>query len=146
MVVLAILLGVGKWSYDIYVARLPVQLPWKPYSRSEMSKLRSGPRPVLVHFMATWNINGVYVLRYSLENPEVAAELTNRGFELRLADWTEPNPEIEQALNELQSASIPLTVIYPPGRFDQPIIFRDLVSKDQLLEAIESAANSRKNE
>lgn len=146
MVLLAILLGVGKWSYDTYVARLPVQLPWKPYSRSEMGKLRTGSRPVLIHFMAQWDLNGIYVLRSSLETREVAAELERRRFELRLADWTEPDANIEQALNEYQSNSIPLIVIHPAGSFDEPIVLRDLVSKEQLMEAIGRATSSPKRE
>lgn len=76
----------------------------------------------------------------------MAAELKRRGFELLLADWTAPNSEIEQALDDYKSASIPLIVIHPAGRFDEPIILRDMVSKDQLLEAIERATGSRKSE
>ena len=131
-----VLLGLGKWCYDAYQ---PVRLPWKPYTRREMSKLESGQRPVLIHFTAYWNLNSSYMLRSSLGDREVAAELKRRGFELRLADWTDPNPEIDQALAEYQSLSIPLTVILPAGKFDEPIILRDLVSKRQLLAAIEKA-------
>ena len=94
MIVLGVLLGLGKWSYDAYIARLPAQLPWKPYSLVEMGKLGSSQRPVVVFFTADWDMGGMYNLHYALGDHEVAAELKKHGFEYRLADWTNPNAEI----------------------------------------------------
>ena len=146
MVFLGISLGIGKWSYDAYVARQPAKLPWKPFTRSEMSQLKTGSRPVLVFFTADWDLNCMFILRQSLGDHEVAAELTRRRFEFRLADWTTPNADVEQALEEYQSRSIPLIMIHPVGKFDEPFILRDLVSKGELLEAIERATNPSKKE
>ncbi len=142
MVFFGILCGVGKWQYDAYVARLPVQLHWKPYSRNEMSKLRSGQRPVLIDFTVYYEMNGAHV-HVLLEDDEVAQALDGAKFELR-ASGRKSKDEIRETLDEYDLAVVPMFVIHPAGKFDQPIILLGDVKRDELLKAIEKASKGTK--
>ena len=58
------------------------------------------------------------------------------------ADWSDYSDEIKLKLEELNSRSIPLLVIYPGDRPDQPIILRDIVTQSQVIEALRQAGPS----
>ncbi len=58
------------------------------------------------------------------------------------ADWTDHNEEIKNKLEELNSRSIPLLAIYPGGKPDEPIILRDVVTQDSVVEALRQAGAS----
>ena len=60
-----------------------------------------------------------------------------------LADWTEESDEIRAKLDELQSNSIPLLVIYPGDPVKEPIILRDVVTEGQVIDALEEAGPSQ---
>ncbi|MCG8450880.1 MAG: hypothetical protein MI725_15040, partial [Pirellulales bacterium] len=59
-----------------------------------------------------------------------------------LADWTDRNPEIKQALLEHKSQSIPLLVIYPADASRAPIVLPDLLTKQEVLDALSEAGPS----
>ncbi len=60
-----------------------------------------------------------------------------------LADYTKGSPEIKDALESLKSKSIPLLAIFPADRPNKPIVLRDLITKQQLLNAIQQAGPSK---
>ncbi len=55
------------------------------------------------------------------------------------ADWTEYSPLITEWLKKYDSISIPLTVILPADRPNEPIVLRDLYLKSTLLEKLKEA-------
>ena len=59
-----------------------------------------------------------------------------------LADWTDRDPAIKAKLAELQSRSIPVLAIFPGNNPAQPIVLRDLVSQNDVLQALELAGPS----
>ncbi len=59
-----------------------------------------------------------------------------------LADFTRQDPEIRDWLAKFDSISVPLTVIVPAGRADQPIILRDTYRQGTLLAALKAAGPS----
>ena len=58
------------------------------------------------------------------------------------ADWSDYSDEIKVKLEELNSRSIPLLVIYPGSQPDQPIILRDIVTQSQVIDALRAAGAS----
>ena len=62
-----------------------------------------------------------------------------------LADFTAASPEIKQMLEALtKSASIPVLAIFPAGKpLDEAIVMRDLLTQQQVLEALEKAGPSK---
>jgi hypothetical protein len=59
-----------------------------------------------------------------------------------LADWTDKNDTIKQALLELNSQSIPLLAIYPADPKREVLLLRDLVTQGDVLEALDEAGPS----
>jgi suppressor for copper-sensitivity B len=60
-----------------------------------------------------------------------------------VADWTDSNPLIKQALADLGSRSIPLLAIYPADTSHDVIVLRDLVTPSEVLDALRQAGPSR---
>jgi suppressor for copper-sensitivity B len=59
-----------------------------------------------------------------------------------VADWSQPNDEIEKLLEELQSQSIPLYAVFPSSSPNRPIVLRDIVTGAQLVDALRQAGPS----
>jgi thiol:disulfide interchange protein len=63
-----------------------------------------------------------------------------------LADWTKPSDEIKATLHALGSNSIPVLAIYPAGQPDKPIVLRDLLTQQDVIDALEKAGAMPKGE
>jgi thiol:disulfide interchange protein len=96
----------------------------------------------MIDFTANWCLNCQINTRVAIERPEVARVVENNKVIPMLADWTEPSDEIKQKLDELESNSIPLMAIYPADPNAEPIILRDLLTKSQVVGALEEAGPS----
>ncbi len=119
------------------------EIPWQKYSRAELARLQAEGNTVLVEFTANWCPTCKANMAFAIETDEVRNALAKQNIVPLLADWSRPSPEIEKALASLQSRSIPLLAIYPADRPGEPIILRDVITKNQLLKAIEEAGPSK---
>ena len=81
---------------------------------------------------------------FAIDTPKVKALVEKNGVVPMVADWTDESAQIKAKLDELQSRSIPLLVIYPAGRPQDVIVLRDLVTEGQVLEALEKAGRPRR--
>jgi thiol:disulfide interchange protein len=120
-------------------------IPWQPFSPAELARLRESGNTVLVDFTADWCLTCKANLLLAIETDEVRTAIQNNQIVPLLADYTKSSPEITNALESLQSRSIPLLAIYPADRPDQPIVLRDVITQKQLLDAIEQAGPSKKS-
>ena len=118
-------------------------IPWQPFSQGELARLRAGGNTVLVEFTADWCLTCKYNLKTAIETDEVRRALEQNKIVPLLADYTNGSPEIKDMLASLQSKSIPLLAIFPADQPDQPIVLRDVITKGQLLGAIEQAGPSK---
>jgi suppressor for copper-sensitivity B len=55
------------------------------------------------------------------------------------ADYTSRSPELKAWISKFNSVSIPLTVIFPADRPDEPIILRDVYRQSTLLRSLNEA-------
>lgn len=117
-------------------------LPWEPYDEVRLAQLRRQGKTVMIDFTANWCLNCQINTRVAIEKKDVAQLVKQNEVVPMLADWTEPSDEIRRKLEELQSNSIPLMVIYPPDPNAEPIVLRDLLSESQVLKALEQAGPS----
>jgi thiol:disulfide interchange protein len=118
-------------------------IPWQPFSQGELARLRAAGNTVLVEFTADWCLTCKYNLKTAIETDEVRRALEQNKIVPLLADYTNGSPEIKDMLASLQSKSIPLLAIFPADQPDQPIVLRDVITKGQLLGAIEQAGPSK---
>jgi suppressor for copper-sensitivity B len=117
-------------------------IPWKSFSQPELVKLTGEGKTVLVDFTADWCWTCKLNLRLAIETNEVKDLIAQNQVVPLLADWTDGSPEIKKMLESLDSASIPFLAIFPAdGR--APLVLRDLISKQQLLEKLKEAGPSK---
>ena len=118
-------------------------IPWQPFSEGELARLKQSGNTVLVEFTADWCLTCKLNLVSAIETDEVRAAIKDNNIVPLLADYTKGSPEIKDALASLESKSIPLLAIFPADRPNKPIVLRDLITKQQLLNAIQQAGPSK---
>ncbi|WP_164102020.1 protein-disulfide reductase DsbD family protein [Candidatus Laterigemmans baculatus] len=117
-------------------------LPWEPYSEPRLAQLQREGKTVMVDFTAKWCVNCIVNYNVAINTEETAELMRELDAVPLLADWTDHNEEIRAKLSELESNAIPVLAIYPAGRPGEPIVLRDLVSQEQVLDALRSAGAS----
>ena len=116
---------------------------WTPYSSANLSRAQAEGKTVMVDFTAKWCLTCQYNFHGVINTEEIKQQVERLGVVPLLADWSEESEEIETKLDELKSNSIPLLAIYPANRPGEVILLRDLITKNQLLAALEKAGPSR---
>ena len=117
-------------------------LPWETYSRAALDEARAQGKTVMIDFTAQWCLTCKTNLKTAINRAEVKQIVEENGVLPLLADWTDRNPAIKQALREHNSQSIPLLVIYPADASREPIVLPDLLTKQNVLEALSDAGPS----
>ena len=77
-----------------------------------------------------------------MNTQETKALVEELGIVPLYADFTNRDKVIRRWLDEFKSESIPLTVIIPGSRPNEPIILRDVFTKGTLLESLRQAGPS----
>lgn len=115
-------------------------LPWQPYSPQALAAARAEGKTVMVDFTAQWCPTCKTNLKFAINRPKVKEWVEENEVVTLLADWTDRNDMIKQALRELNSQSIPLLAIYPADASKDPIVLPDLLTQNRVLEALAIAA------
>ncbi|MGD9721106.1 MAG: thioredoxin family protein [Pirellulales bacterium] len=118
-------------------------IAWRDFSQAEAKRLSAEGHTVLVDFTAEWCLTCKVNLATAIETEAVKQQIDEKRIVPMLADWTDGSDEIKQALESIQRNSIPQLVFYPAGKPNAPIVLSDLVTKQQVLEAIEKAGPSK---
>ena len=116
---------------------------WKPYSQDLVAKAQSEGKTVMVDFTADWCLNCQLNFRWAINRQRVKSVVEQNGIVAVKADWTDESEVIKSELAKLNSRSIPVLAVYPAGKGPEDvIILRDLVSQEQVLEALKRAGPS----
>jgi thiol:disulfide interchange protein len=136
---IATTVGIGSFSL-LTPSQSP--LPWQPYSSQALAVARAQGKTVLVDFTANWCLTCKTNLKFAINREKVKKLVEQNDVVTLLADWTDKNDTIKQALLELNSQSIPLLAIYPADPQRQVVILRDVVTQGDVLEALADAGPS----
>lgn len=120
------------------------RLSWQPFSLAALGQL-AGRKTIMVDFTADWCPNCKLLDNTVLNSDDLRDLVTQNGIVPLLADYTDSDdsPEIAAMLDALRSSSIPVMAIFPADRPYEPIVFRDLYTKNMLLDALNEAGPSK---
>ncbi len=126
-----------------YLGPSPYELEWEPFSEQRLQQLVGEGKTVMVDFTAEWCQNCKLNLAVAIHTPRVREVVEKNNVVPLIADLTRYPPELMDKLKELNSISIPVLAIYPPGQTKQPIILQDLLAETDVLKALEEAGPSQ---
>lgn len=109
-------------------------IPWQPWFRGRPQELASMGYTVYVDYTATWCATCQANKKLTLEREKVRSHMRDLCVIPLKADFTLEDPEILADLQEFGSSAVPLNVIFPAGRPNQPIIMPEqLVGRSALV-------------
>jgi thiol:disulfide interchange protein len=120
-------------------------IAWQPFSPQALAQAKAEGKTVMVDFSADWCLTCKSNLKFAIETKAVQNLIASNGVVPMLADWTDESPTIKKALNDLGYNSIPVLAIWPANpRGKDVIVLSDLLSENQVLEALEAAGPSKR--
>lgn len=146
--VMLVLVGAGA-SYFIgskFVAaeapanELAASADWEKFSPDRLARALAEGRPTFIDFTAAWCITCKFNESTVLETADVRTAFSQRKILKLKADWTNGDPEITKLLKQFGRPGVPLYVLYP-GKTVQPVIFPELLTKNIVLEKLETVNN-----
>ena len=115
---------------------------WLPFSVEGVEELIAAKRHVFIDFTAEWCWTCKVNERTVLADEQVRARFAAMDMALVKADWTNRNPQITQLLRAFGRSGVPLYVILPSGRADEPIVLPEVITTGIVLEKLDVAARA----
>lgn len=131
--------GESKLYGETVKTKQTKHLTWYMYSPSLLEKASADKKTVMIDFTANWCPSCKWNMATAIDKQPIGEVVKKHDVVPLLADLSEPSEEINAKLKELQAASIPFLAIYPADRPNEPIILRDVITQQQLLDALEEA-------
>ncbi|HXY60332.1 MAG TPA: protein-disulfide reductase DsbD domain-containing protein [Chthoniobacterales bacterium] len=110
---------------------------WQPFTLERLKSERDAGHAVFVDFTAAWCLTCKFNEKAVLENSEVREAFERHAVVKLKADWTNGDPVITKLLQQFGRPGVPLYVLYP-GRSQEPIVFPELLTKNILLDKLET--------
>ena len=109
---------------------------WNDFSPYALIKAQEEGRSVIVSFTASWCTNCKLNKAAALDIPAARQIYADKKIALLTADITNHNPQAQNLLRHLGSRSVPFVAIFPSDSPRNPIIMRDILSKDKYLKVL----------
>ena len=110
---------------------------WQPFTPERLQSEREQGHAVFVDFTAAWCLTCKFNEKTVLENSEVRDAFQRHGVVKMKADWTNGDSVITKLLQQFGRPGVPLYVLYP-GKSQEPIVFPELLTKNVLLDKLET--------
>ena len=104
----------------------------------------AGPMTVLVECTSDWCPNCKWLEATVLSSAEVRSLIAANGVVMLKADWTHTDAtEVNKLLDVLGSRQVPQLAIFSSRDPNHPVVFREMYTRQQLLQAIQKAGPSQ---
>jgi thiol:disulfide interchange protein len=120
---------------DIVASNAPGD--WQPFTPERLQSERDQGHAVFIDFTAAWCLTCKFNEKTVLENAAVREAFQRHGVVKLKADWTNGDPVITKLLQRFGRPGVPLYVLYP-GKSEEPIVFPELLTKNIILEKLET--------
>jgi thiol:disulfide interchange protein DsbD len=118
-------------------------IPWQAWSPELVQRAVTAGRPVFVDFTAAYCTVCKANKRIAINTDEVRQKMMTLGVVPYRGDFTNGDDRIADILRTYDRAGVPLNLIYPANRPDQPIVLTPNLTKAYLLAKLDEAATNR---
>jgi suppressor for copper-sensitivity B len=126
------------------------RLNWEPFSESRLTALLKDKKTVLVDFTADWCATCRTNEFVALNTKATKEFVEEHDIVPLLADFTQEPPEIQRWLRKFLKDGVPLTVIFPAERQNEPIVIEGPYLQGKLLaklrEAVAAGTSARSDD
>ena len=109
---------------------------WQVYTAAALQTALDQKHNVLITLSADWDPNMRIHERTAINSLEACRAIRNNGLTTLRADATNVDPAVMRLMKDNGLISVPAFLLYNPDFRREPIILKDLVSEEQLLDAI----------
>ncbi len=112
---------------------------WQTFTSEKLDAALAQNRAIFIDFTAAWCVTCKFNEATVLESGAVREAFARHGILKFKADWTNADPTITKYLKQFGRPGVPLYVLYPGGK-SEPIILPELLTKNIVLEKLETIA------
>lgn len=109
---------------------------WQPFAPQALAAAHEEGRSAVVNFTAQWCSNCKINKAVALDAAQAREIYAQKNIVLLTADITNYNADAQELLHRLGSRSVPFLAIFPADSPKNPIIMRDILSKDKYIETL----------
>ncbi|MBL8995669.1 MAG: thioredoxin family protein, partial [Spirochaetia bacterium] len=113
-------------------------IPWETYTPERVKTLEKEGKPYFIDFTAAWCLTCQVNKKTSLSSDKVKHTLREKGIVPLLADWTDYNPVISEALAKYGRSGIPVYVFYDGTPGGEGTLLPEVLTEKIVLDAFES--------
>ena len=122
------------------VQDIPGGIRWHRWSPEAVAEAREAGQPVLVDFTAKWCLTCIANKKTSLDIESVRTVLADKNIKAFRADYTRRPDDISKELRRRGRAGVPLVLVFPSDKAEQPEMLPELLTPDIVLTALRKAA------
>jgi len=133
---------VGYFSFE-HLGPSEYELAWRKYSPAALEEAQQEGKTVLLDFTADWCATCKWNSKVALNTRRVHELVEENDVVPMLADWTDRSDDIKDALqNKYKVNGIPLLIVFPGSTPDEPIKLPNIITEQQVVEALKEAGPS----
>ncbi len=114
-------------------------IKWNAFDSAFLEETVSSGSPVFIDFTADWCFTCKVTEQTVLETTLIREKIEKYGITPIKADWTSRNDEITQLLKRFGRSGVPLYVVIPGGKMNEPIVLPEVITQTMLIEAFQKA-------
>jgi thiol:disulfide interchange protein DsbD len=118
-------------------------IAWQPFDLNKANQEIASGHTVFIDFTAQWCLTCKANEAAVLNTQPVADRFKALHIVPMRADWTNQDATITQLLRKFNRSGVPLYVIFPANRADQPLVLPEVITSSIVLENLEKAGPSR---